>query len=227
MTRFLEITLQWNTSNIRVNKNKQTCNCLCLLFSVSWIVWRYWVIFYSNSDTTDDDYNKLVNKKSMTINSIEYTFPETLILLVTYWLNQRASSIGFVRVESTIQSQTYQWIRLLRIKFTWYFNIRDHSFSTYASFRRINISYPLICRRTRAYQWIRHVSFSENFAYVINEWSPITVTTANFKFKILKQLAVVLVENMLIQTFHSSAHLKRANRKRQHQVDTTRPHQIY
>ena len=32
-------------------------------------------------------------------------------------------------------------------------------------------SYPLICTRTCAYQVVRNVSLSENFAYVLNEWS--------------------------------------------------------
>ena len=34
-----------------------------------------------------------------------------------------------------------------------------------------NISYPLTSTHTCAYQGIRNVSFSENFAYVLNEWS--------------------------------------------------------
>ena len=35
-------------------------------------------------------------------------------------------------------------------------------------FRKANISNPLIRTRTRAYQGVRNVSFSENFAYVLN-----------------------------------------------------------
>ena len=38
-------------------------------------------------------------------------------------------------------------------------------------FRETNISYPLIRTSTCAYQGVRNVSFSENFAYVLNEWS--------------------------------------------------------
>ena len=34
-------------------------------------------------------------------------------------------------------------------------------------FRKTNISTPLICTRTCAYQGVRNVSFSENFAYVL------------------------------------------------------------
>ena len=37
-------------------------------------------------------------------------------------------------------------------------------------FRKTNISYPLICTRTYAYQGVKNVSFSENFAYVLNGW---------------------------------------------------------
>ena len=36
--------------------------------------------------------------------------------------------------------------------------------------RKTNISYLLMCTRTYAYQKVRSVSFSENFADVINEW---------------------------------------------------------
>ena len=37
-------------------------------------------------------------------------------------------------------------------------------------FRKTNIFNPLIRTRTCAYQEIRNVSFSENFAYVLNGW---------------------------------------------------------
>ena len=40
-------------------------------------------------------------------------------------------------------------------------------------FRKTNISNPLIRTRTCAYQGVRNVSFSENFAYVLNGW-PLT-----------------------------------------------------
>ena len=33
-------------------------------------------------------------------------------------------------------------------------------------FRKTNISYPLICTRSCTYQWVRNISFSENFVYV-------------------------------------------------------------
>ena len=38
-------------------------------------------------------------------------------------------------------------------------------------FQKTNISYPLIRICTCAYQRVRNVSFSENFAYVLHEWS--------------------------------------------------------
>ena len=48
----------------------------------------------------------------------------------------------------------------------------DHLFSTCAKFsKKTNISYLLICIRTCAYQAVRNVSFSEDFAYLLNEWS--------------------------------------------------------
>ena len=37
-------------------------------------------------------------------------------------------------------------------------------------FRKTNIFYPLIPTRACAYQWVKNISFSDNFANVINEW---------------------------------------------------------
>ena len=45
---------------------------------------------------------------------------------------------------------------------------REHLFSTYAKFSEKLI---FLNPRTCAYQGVRNVSFSENFAYVLNEWS--------------------------------------------------------
>ena len=53
-------------------------------------------------------------------------------------------------------------LRVLQKSFIYY--IHKH-------FRKTNISYPLILKRTCAYQGVRNVSFSENFASVLNEWS--------------------------------------------------------
>ena len=47
--------------------------------------------------------------------------------------------------------------------------LRDHSFSTYAKFSEKLIFLTPIHTRTCAYQGIRNVSLSENFAYVLNE----------------------------------------------------------
>ena len=53
-------------------------------------------------------------------------------------------------------------------RFYCYSVIRDHSFSIYAKFSRKNyISYPLICN-VRG----KKCNFSENFAYLLNEWTP-------------------------------------------------------
>ena len=41
------------------------------------------------------------------------------------------------------------------------------------NFPKTNISYPLICTCTCAYQGVKNNSFSENFAYVLNESSQI------------------------------------------------------
>ena len=49
--------------------------------------------------------------------------------------------------------------------------LRDHSLSTNVRkiFRKTNISYPLIRTCMCAYQGVRNVSFSENFADVHNK----------------------------------------------------------
>ena len=48
--------------------------------------------------------------------------------------------------------------------------IWGHSFSTYGKFpKKQNTSYPLKDTLRCAYQWVRNVTFSENFAYVLNE----------------------------------------------------------
>ena len=42
-------------------------------------------------------------------------------------------------------------------------------------FQKTNISNPLIRTRTCVYQEVRNVSFSENFAYGLNEWPPMNM----------------------------------------------------
>ena len=85
------------------------------------------------------------------------------------------------------QKKIFFWFELLIVRWIWIilsvvlwnnfvqkFNdfIGDHSFSTFAKFsEKLNISYPLIPARTCAYQGVRNVSFSGNFANILNEWS--------------------------------------------------------
>ena len=47
--------------------------------------------------------------------------------------------------------------------------IRDHPFGTYAKIsKKLTFLTPLIRTRTCAYQGVKNVSFSENFAYIAN-----------------------------------------------------------
>ena len=46
-----------------------------------------------------------------------------------------------------------------------------YSFSTYAKFRKTNISYSLIRTHTCAYQEVKNISYSWNFVSILNEWS--------------------------------------------------------
>ena len=46
--------------------------------------------------------------------------------------------------------------------------------------QKMYISNPLICTRTCAYQWVRNISFSENFAYGLNEWPLLFIRSRTF-----------------------------------------------
>ena len=50
--------------------------------------------------------------------------------------------------------------------------IKVHPFSTYAIFRKTNISFLLLHTHTCTYHGIRNVSFSEHFAYLLNPICP-------------------------------------------------------
>ena len=56
------------------------------------------------------------------------------------------------------------------------FTSRDHSFSTYEKFSGKLTFLPLWYAPMCAYQGVRNVNFSENFAYVLNEWRPMRIT---------------------------------------------------
>ena len=59
-----------------------------------------------------------------------------------------------------------------------YGKLRGHPLSTYVKFsEQLTFLTPLIRTRTCAYQGVRNVNFSENFAYVLNEW-PLMPNTA-------------------------------------------------
>ena len=47
----------------------------------------------------------------------------------------------------------------------------DHSFSTFVKFSGKLTFLPLIRTRTYAYEGVRNINFSENFANALNEWS--------------------------------------------------------
>ena len=73
---------------------------------------------------------------------------------------------GFVRVKLdsldlkfTKKGFPQGFIHLVRTQFYFFFFF----------FEKTNIFYPLISTRTCAYQEVRNISFSENFAYILNE----------------------------------------------------------
>ena len=51
-----------------------------------------------------------------------------------------------------------------------YFMLWDYSFSTYAKFSEKPIFLTPWCAYIRTNQGVRNLSFSENFAYLLNEW---------------------------------------------------------
>ena len=58
-----------------------------------------------------------------------------------------------------------------RKKILFSFGFRGHPFSTYTKFsEKLIFLTPLIRTRTCTYQGVRNVTFSENFAYVLNGW---------------------------------------------------------
>ena len=57
-----------------------------------------------------------------------------------------------------------------------YEDIREQSFSNYVNFfQETNIFYLLIHACMRAYQWVRNVSFLDDFVYVLNWWHQASV----------------------------------------------------
>ena len=80
--------------------------------------------------------------------------------LFSYWYNNVQSFKWYEEISSHAPMTEHKVIYLKR----------DHSFITCAKFPE-NITYLLIRTRTFAYQGVRNVSFSENFAYLLNEWS--------------------------------------------------------
>ena len=62
-------------------------------------------------------------------------------------------------------STKWNWLRSVNFK-TWIQWVGVIHLVRTQLFRKTNISYPLICTRTCAYQGVRNVSFSGNFAYV-------------------------------------------------------------
>ena len=79
---------------------------------------------------------------------------------------------------SNIDDQQYRWQRNNMIKICIFYMLKHVQDDLKGSsikyvrkiFRKTNISNPLIHTRTCAYQRVRNVSFSENFAYILNGW---------------------------------------------------------
>ena len=71
--------------------------------------------------------------------------------------------------ENTVKRKSVLWcmLRSDTSKVLWT-PLKDYSFSTYAKYsEKLIFLTPSYC----AYQGVRNVSFSENFAHVLNEWS--------------------------------------------------------
>ena len=73
----------------------------------------------------------------------------------------------------------------------------SHPLSPYAKFsEKTNIYNSLIRTRTCAYPGVRDVSFSENFAYVLNGW-PLFIFFCELKFEAPKHGALLLTSTLI------------------------------
>ena len=87
-------------------------------------------------------------------------------IVVSYLFQRQMSSLCDCLLDMTYFKLTYEisWLIIY---------LGNHSFSTNAKFsekKKRSTSYPLIRTYSCTYHGIRNVSFSEYFAYVINEW---------------------------------------------------------
>ena len=93
----------------------------------------------------------------------------------SFWQSENSPFICFISNHQTI-SRHLNYISKSKVVFSNSFIIFKYwecSYTRGQNFRKTNISYPLIRVCTCAYQGVRKVSFSENLAYVLNEWSPL------------------------------------------------------
>ena len=73
-------------------------------------------------------------------------------------------------------------------------------------FRKTNISNPLIRTRTCAYQGVRNVSFSENFAYVLNGWLHPSKEQSSHRSFSVKNGVLKICANFTKNTFGMGVH---------------------
>ena len=77
-------------------------------------------------------------------------------------------------------------------------------------FWKTNISYPVYAR-TWAYQGVRSVSFSKNFAYVLNRWLPWSTSKAHIRFRnvfmkpleVLERINIIISKSYVTNVFQS------------------------
>ena len=76
-------------------------------------------------------------------------------------------------------------------------------------FRKTNISNPLIRTRTSAYRGVRNVSFSENFAYVLNGWPLVNHSSSNFTtLKIRKRFMQLIIQLYFISVCYQCLQIR-------------------
>ena len=134
------------------------------------------------------------------------------------WLDQdRDNRFYYCRHIESIKAETRKTISILRLAskntrlikksecwlnvgvsgFLWIYSRRGSTISKNKNiFQKTNISYPLIRTRMCAYEGVRKVSFSKNFAYLLNGWS----VFSNTKQKRFRRTAFCLNESMISRT---------------------------
>ena len=89
---------------------------------------------------------------------------------ISFWIPWYPCSFSMYYLRSICFSMHYLIDIFVLCMFVCFIMIEIVHLVCMQNFPEVNISYSLICTCTCEYQEVRNVSFSENFAFVLNEW---------------------------------------------------------